>query len=151
VDIGEEDDPRRAAICEFAPDGSGFRVFASGLRNPVGIGFQPMSGAMWTAVNERDNLGDDLVPDYVTSIKEGGFYGWPYYYIGAHHDPRLPAKPELARKVLTPDILLTSHSAALGLVFYTGSQFPKAYHGDAFVALHGSANRSKRTGYKIIR
>ena len=150
VDIGEEEDPRRATICEFNPEGTAFRVYASGLRNAVGIGFQPVTGEMWAAVNERDNMGDRLPPDYVTSVKEGGFYGWPYYYIGANHDARMPEKPALAAKVIVPDVLVEAHSAALGLVFYTGRQFPKEYQGDAFVALHGSSNRAKRTGYKII-
>jgi glucose/arabinose dehydrogenase len=107
---------------------------------------------LWTAVNERDGLGDDLVPDYVTSVKEGGFYGWPYAYIGQHEEPRLKGKrPDLVAKAIVPDVLLESHCAALGIIFYTGRMFPAEYQGDAFVALHGSWNRSLRSGYKIIR
>jgi len=151
ADIAEATDPRRATICEFNPDGSGFRVFGSGLRNAVGLACNPQTATIWAAVQERDQLGDDLVPDYVTSIKEGGFYGWPYYYIGRHPDTRVSAKPELADKSLVPDVLLTSHTAAMCMLFYTGSQFPRQYRGDAFVALHGSSNRSLRVGYSIIR
>ncbi|HZP82969.1 MAG TPA: sorbosone dehydrogenase family protein [Chthonomonadaceae bacterium] len=146
-----EEEPRRAAILEFNPDGSGERIFASGIRNAVGKAFNPVTGQLWTTCNERDGLGDDLVPDYVTSVKEGGFYGWPYYYIGPHHDPRMPAKPELKARVIVPDVLLQSHVAALGMVFYTGKQFPEEYRNDAFVALHGSWNRRERVGYSVIR
>ncbi len=148
--VGEEEE-RRAAILEFNPDGSGYRVFASGLRNPVGLAFSPVTGQLWAAVNERDGLGDDLVPDYATSVKDGGFYGWPYYYIGAHHDPRMPEKPELAAKAIVPDVLLEAHSAALSVLFYTGHQFPASYQDAAFVGLHGSWNRSERSGYKVVR
>jgi glucose/arabinose dehydrogenase len=150
-DWGEETEPRRATVCEFNPDGSGFRIFATGLRNVIGIACHPQTGVLWTTVQERDALGDDLVPDYVTSVKEGGFYGWPYYYIGKNHDPRLPEKPELAAKSLVPEVLLTSHTAAMCMLFYTGHQFPKEYQGDALVALHGSGNRTKRVGYSLIR
>lgn len=150
TNVGEEE-PRRAAILEFNPDGSEMRIFASGIRNPIGLAFNPTTRALWTTCNERDGLGDDLVPDYVTSVQDGGFYGWPYYYIGQNHDPRMPEKPELKAKSVVPDVLLTSHSAALGIVFYKGKMFPKQYRGDAFVALHGSWNRSKRTGYSLIR
>ena len=149
-DLAEDPLPR-ATITEFNPDGSGRRIFASGIRNPSGKAINPANGELWTTVNERDGMGDDLCPDYVTSVKDGGFYGFPYYYAGQNHDPRMPEKPELKNTVLTPDILVTAHSAALGIAFYTGKMFPKEYRGDAFVALHGSANRSKRTGYKIIR
>ncbi len=148
--IGIEE-PRRAAILEANPDGSNARIFASGIRNAVGKAFNPVTGALWTTCNERDALGDDLVPDYVTSVRDGGFYGWPYYYIGPHHDPRMPERPDLKAKVITPDVLLTSHVAALGIAFYTGQQFPANYRNDAFVALHGSWNRSHRVGYKVVR
>ena len=151
VNIGEEDDPRRASIMEFNPDGTGGRIFASGLRNATGKAFNPKTGELWCNVNERDGLGDELVPDYFTSVKDGGFYGWPYYYAGKIHDPRVPEKPELKAKSLEPDMLLTAHVAALGVVFYSGKMFPKEYQGDAFLALHGSGNRSKRAGYRIIR
>lgn len=156
VTVGSEADfgeakPKRAVILEYNADGTGYKVYAEGLRNPVGLAFQPGAGTLWAAVNERDNLGDDLPPDYFTSVKEGGFYGWPYYYSGANLDPRASEMPELKARVMTPDVLLQAHSAALGLVFYTGKQFPREYQGDAFIALHGSANRAKRTGYKIVR
>lgn len=147
-----EDPPMRAAILQCNPDGSDLRIFASGLRNPTALAWNPATGDLWTSVNERDMLGDNLVPDYVTSVKEGGFYGWPYYYIGANPDPQFGSKkPELASKVIVPDVLLESHSAALGMRFYDGEMFPEEYRGDLFVALHGSWNRSKKTGYKIIR
>jgi glucose/arabinose dehydrogenase len=123
-----------AAVLEYNPDGTGYRVFASGLRNPVGIAFSRRRNTLWAAVNERDGLGDDLVPDYVTSVKEGGFYGWPYTYLGANDEPRLPDKPELAQKAIVPDVLIGSHAAALGLSFYSSSQFPAAYRNGAFVA-----------------
>lgn len=150
-DVGEETEPRRATVCEFNPDGSGFRIYATGLRNIIGIAAHPQTGALWATVQERDKLGDDLVPDYLTRIQEGGFYGWPWYYIGANHDPRMAEKPELAKKAIVPDVLLTSHTAAMCLVFYTGAQFPQTYRGDAFIALHGSGNRAKRVGYSIVR
>lgn len=148
-----EDDPRRAAISVYDPDGKNHRIYAAGLRNPIGLSWNPKTGDLWTAVNERDGLGDDLVPDYVTSVKDGGFYGWPYSYIGQNVEPRITDKqrPDLAKKAIVPDVLLTSHSAALGIEFYTGKMFPKEYQGDAFVALHGSWNRQKLTGYKVIR
>jgi glucose/arabinose dehydrogenase len=148
-DAGE--DCRRAAILEFNPDGSGYRVFASGIRNPVGLALQPGTDIIWTAMNERDNLGDDLVPDYATSVKEGGFYGWPYSYIGGNYDPRyVGAFPALVKRALVPDVLIPAHSAALGITFYTGNQFPQRYRNGAFVALHGSWNRSVAAGYKVI-
>src|SRR5262245_59661976 len=147
-----ESDERRAAISEYRPDGGGHRVFASGLRNPVGLAYFPGTNILWTAVNERDHLGDDLVPDYITAVDERGFYGWPYSYLGKHVDPTVsPARPDLAAKARTPDVLLPSHSAALGLMFYTGSQFPAGYRNSAFVALHGSINRSKLSGYAVVR
>ncbi len=150
VDAGEE--PMRAAISEFNPDGTGHRIYASGTRNPIGLAFNPTSGRLWAAVQERDLIGDELVPDYVTAIDEGAFYGWPYSYIGQHEDPRRKnERPDLVRKAVVPDVLIQAHSAVLGLAFYEGKMFPGEYRGDAFVALHGSWNRSKRTGYKIIR
>jgi glucose/arabinose dehydrogenase len=148
-DAGE--DCRRAAILEFNPDGTGYRVYASGIRNPVGLALQPGTDIVWTAINERDNLGDDLVPDYATSVKEGGFYGWPYSYIGSNYDPRyVGAFPELVKKTLVPDVLIPSHSAALGIAFYTGTQFPQRYRNGGFVALHGSWNRSVASGYRVV-
>ena len=142
----------RAAIHEYNPDGSGHRLFASGLRNPVGLAYYPGSTTLWTAVNERDHLGDDLVPDYITSVRAGGFYGWPYSYLGTHLDPTVsPQRPDLVEKAIAPDVLLTSHAAALGLLFYTGAQFPPEYRNSAFVALHGSINRSKLSGYSVVR
>ncbi len=149
VDI--EKDERRAGISEYNPDGTGYRLYASGLRNPIGLAWNPANGQLWTAVNERDGLGDNLVPDYVTGVKDGGFYGFPYYYLGMNKDPRRDEKIKLAAPPVVPDVLLTAHSAALGIQFYTGTMFPKEYQGDAFVALHGSWNREKLTGYKIIR
>lgn len=149
--VGEEE-PRRAAINEYNPDGTNHRVYASGIRNPIGLAWNPANGQLWTAVNERDGLGDDLVPDYVTSVKEGGFYGWPYSYIGKNPEPRMEGKgADLVAKAIVPDVLLEAHCAALGLTFYTGSMFPKEYQGDAFVAMHGSWNRSSLHGYKIVR
>jgi len=148
-DAGE--DCRRAAILEFNPDGSGFRVYASGIRNPVGLALQPGTDIVWTAINERDNLGDDLVPDYASSVKEGGFYGWPYSYIGSNYDPRyIGSFPDLVKKAIVPDVLLPSHAAALGITFYTGNQFPQRYRNGGFVALHGSWNRSVAAGYKVV-
>jgi glucose/arabinose dehydrogenase len=147
-----EEEERRAAILEYNPDGSGFRVFASGLRNPVGLAINPVTGQLWTAVNERDGLGDDLVPDYFTSVREGGFYGWPYSYIGANLDPRMEGKgKDLAARAIVPDVLFQAHSASLGCLFYTGTMFPPEYRNDAFVAFHGSWNRTLRTGYKVVR
>jgi glucose/arabinose dehydrogenase len=143
---------RRADILEFAPDGSGERPFATGLRNPVEMAIHPLTGDLWTVVNERDGLGDDLPPDYATRVGNGAFYGWPWYYIGAHQDPRHQgAHPELRDKITVPDVLLQPHSAPLGLAVYTGKQFPAAYRNDIFVALHGSWNRAQRTGYKVVR
>jgi len=148
-DAGE--DCRRAAILEVNPDGTGYRIYASGIRNPVGLALQPGTDTLWTAMNERDNLGDDLVPDYATSVKEGGFYGWPYSYIGRHYDPRyVGAFPELVNRAVVPDVLLPAHSAALGITFYTGTQFPQRYRNGGFVALHGSWNRSMASGYRVV-
>ena len=148
-DAGE--DCRRAAILEFNPDGTGYRVYASGIRNPVGLTLQPGTDIIWTAMNERDNLGDDLVPDYATSVKDGGFYGWPYSYIGQNYDPRyIGSFPDLVKRAIVPDVLLPAHAAALGITFYTGSQFPQRFRNGGFVALHGSWNRSVASGYKVV-
>jgi glucose/arabinose dehydrogenase len=142
----------RARILAFDPDGKNMRTYASGIRNAVGITVHPKTGQLWASVNERDELGDDLVPDYITHVEPGGFYGWPWFYLGAHQDPRhAGAHPELASKVLVPDVLLQSHSASLQMVFYDGTAFPRTYRGDAFAAEHGSWNRARRTGYKVIR
>jgi glucose/arabinose dehydrogenase len=150
VDV--EADPRRAAISVYDPDGKNHKIYAGGLRNPIGLAWNPKTGELWTAVNERDGLGDDLVPDYATSVKEGGFYGWPYSYIGQNEDPRRKGEnPELVKKAIVPDVLFTSHVAALGIQFYTGKMFPKEYQGDAFVAFHGSWNRAKLSGYTVVR
>ena len=142
----------RAAVLAFDPDGRNKKTFATGIRNCVGLAVHPSTGDVWCSTNERDALGDDLVPDYVTRVREGGFYGWPWYYIGANEDPRhRGARPDLKDKVIVPDVLIQSHSASLQMTFYTGTQFPAEYRGDAFAAEHGSWNRAKRTGYKIIR
>jgi glucose/arabinose dehydrogenase len=143
---------RRADILEYTPDGKFVKVFASGLRNPSGIAVDPESGVLWTSVNERDGLGDDLVPDYITHVEEGGFYGWPYFYLGGHPDPRHEGKhPELKDSVIVPDVLLQSHTASLQIAFYQGTQFPERYRGDIFASQHGSWNRSVRSGYEVVR
>jgi glucose/arabinose dehydrogenase len=150
---GMENEVRRAGILEINPDGSGERVFASGLRNPVGMAWQPGSNVLWTAVNERDGLGDELVPDYITSLKEGGFYGWPYSYFGQHPDPRFKdseQRMDLVNKALVPDVPLKSHTASLGLTFYTQAGFPEHYKNGAFVGQHGSWNRKDQSGYKVV-
>ena len=142
----------RADILEFNPDGSGMRVYAYGLRNAVGIAVNPATGQLWASTNERDELGDDLPPDYITHVQEGGFYGWPWYYIGGNQDPKHRGKhPELKNKVIVPDVLVQPHFASLELVFYQGKQFPQEYHGDIFAAEHGSWNRKSRLGYEVIR
>jgi len=142
----------RAAVLAFDPDGKNQKLFATGIRNCVGLAIQPQTGTPWCSTNERDGLGDDLVPDYVTSVRENAFYGWPWFYIGDHPDPRHPGeRPDIKDKVTIPDVLLQPHSASLGLTFYQGSSFPEEYRGDAFAAEHGSWNRSKRTGYKVVR
>jgi len=142
----------RADVLEFTPEGKFIKVFASGIRNCVGEAINPITGALWCSTNERDALGDNLVPDYITQVAEGGFYGWPWYYMGGHQDPRHEGKhPELKSKVLTPDVLLQPHFASLEMLFYEGSQFPAEYKGDAFAAEHGSWNREKRAGYEVIR
>jgi glucose/arabinose dehydrogenase len=146
----DEKDPRRAAILQINRDGSGMSVFANGLRNPVGMDWEPTSKALWAVVNERDMLGDELVPDYLTSVRQGGFYGWPYSYFGRNIDPRKKdERPDLVAKAITPDYALGSHVAPLGLVFYQGATFPKHYHGGAFIGMHGSWNRSTLVGYKV--
>ncbi len=154
-DDDTDNNPRerdRADILEFNPDGSGRRVYAYGIRNAVGIAVQPGTGQLWASVNERDGLGDDLPPDYITHVQPGGFYGWPWYYMGGHQDPRHPGKhPELKDKVTTPDVLLQPHFASLEMSFYEGQQFPAEYRGNIFAAEHGSWNRNKRTGYEVIR
>ncbi len=142
----------RANILEYTPDGKFVKVFASGIRNPVEMAINPKTDELWTATNERDGLGNNLVPDYTTHVQEGGFYGWPWYYIGGNHDPRLPdSHPDLRAREITPDVLLQPHSAPLGFAFYTGHQFPAEYQGDEFLALHGSWNRDPRTGYMVVR
>jgi glucose/arabinose dehydrogenase len=152
TNVDVETEPMRAAISEFNPDGSGRRIFASGTRNPVGLAFEPKTGKLWAAVEERDDLGDDLPPDYVTSIQPGGFYGWPYAYIGPNEDPRRKGeRPDLVKRTIVPDVLVQAHSAVLGLIFYGGKMFPPEYKGDAFVAFHGSWNRTRRTGYEVVR
>ena len=146
----------RAVVLQFDPATAVLRPFAQGLRNCSGLAVQPGSGAVWCATNERDGLGDDVPPDYVTHLVEGGFYGWPWYYIGDHGEPRLPGqRPDLAGRVIVPDVLIQAHSAPLAIAFYDAAggpaAFPAEYRGDAFVALHGSWNRAVRTGYKVIR
>jgi glucose/arabinose dehydrogenase len=149
---GDAPEKRRADILEFDPDGKNERTYAYGIRNAVGLAIQPKTGRLWASVNERDALGDNLVPDYITRVKEGGFYGWPWFYMGGHQDPRHAGEhPELQDKVLTPEVLLQSHSASLCMTFYTGSSFPSEFKLDGFAAEHGSWNRAKRTGYKVIR
>jgi glucose/arabinose dehydrogenase len=142
----------RANILEFNPDGSGMRVFASGIRNPVGIAVHPQTGELWTSVNERDGLGDNLVPDYITHVQDGGFYGWPWFYMGSNQDPRHKGKhAELKAKVIAPDVLLQPHNASLEMTFYDGEQFPQEFRGDIFAAEHGSWNKNVPTGYEVIR
>ncbi len=145
-----EKDQRRAGILEINPDGTGMRIFANGLRNPVGMDWEPQTNVLWTVVNERDLLGDDLVPDYMTSVRDGAFYGWPYSYFGQNEDPRKKGqRPDLVAKAIKPDYAVGSHVAALGLAFYRGKSFPQRYHGGAFIGMHGSWNRSKMVGYKV--
>jgi glucose/arabinose dehydrogenase len=143
---------QRADILAMDPDGSHRRVLAWGIRNPSGLAVDPASGQLWCVVNERDGLGDDLVPDYITQVQPQGFYGWPWWYIGAHQDPRHKGKhPELASVAIVPDVLLQPHGAPLQIAFYQGRQFPSEYRGDLFATEHGSWNRSVRTGYEVIR
>lgn len=146
-----EKDQRRAGIIEINPDGTGARIFANGLRNPVGMDWEPQTSVLWTVVNERDLLGDDLVPDYLTSVKEGAFYGWPFSYFGQNEDPRKKGqRPDLVAKAIKPDYAVGSHVAALGLAFYRGKAFPRRYQGGAFIGMHGSWNRSKMVGFKVV-
>jgi glucose/arabinose dehydrogenase len=150
-EYGMDEEIRRANIVEINPDGSGEKVFASGLRNPNGMDWQPETGALWTAVNERDGLGDDLVPDYITSVRDSGFYGWPYSYYGQNEDPRRAGeRPDLVARAISPDYALGSHTASLGLVFYDGDSFPERYRSGAFVGQRGSWNRSEFSGYRVV-
>ena len=151
-DQGMEKEVRRANILEVNTDGSGEIIYASGLRNPVGMDWNPVTGELWTAVNERDELGNDLVPDYATSVKKGGWYGWPYSYYGAIKDPRWKDEPhqEMVDKAIVPDVPLGNHTASLGLTFYTGDQFPASYKNGAFIGQHGSWNRAEFSGYKVV-
>lgn len=148
---GMDREKRRAGILEINPDGSGERIYAFGLRNPVGMDWAPGSSTLYTVVNERDELGDDLVPDYLTSVQSGGFYGWPYFYFGEHEDPRIKSPDTtLKQRSIKPDLALGSHTASLGLAFYRGSSFPAKYRNGAFIGQRGSWNRSKLSGYKVI-
>ncbi|MFD2933729.1 PQQ-dependent sugar dehydrogenase [Spirosoma flavum] len=148
---GPENEIRRANILEINPDGTGEHIYASGLRNPVGIGWQPKTKILYAAVNERDELGDDLVPDYMTSVKEGAFYGWPYSYYGQNEDPRRKGeRPDLVKKAIVPDVPLGAHTASLGLAFYDKTAFPEKYRNGAFIGQHGSWNRSQLSGYKVV-
>jgi glucose/arabinose dehydrogenase len=149
--LGTYFETNRADVLAFDPDGSHQRVFADGLRNCSGEAIRPATGDLWCVVNERDGLGDNLPPDYATAVRSGDFYGWPWYYIGNHHDPRMDERPDLASHVAVPDVLIQPHSAPLGIAFYDGTQFPAAYRGDAFVTLHGSWNRNTPTGFKVVR
>jgi glucose/arabinose dehydrogenase len=146
------EEKNRADILEFNPDGSEMRVYASGIRNAVGLAINAQTGELWCSVNERDALGDNLVPDYITHVQDGGFYGWPWWYMGGHQDPRHAGKhTELKDKVTTPDVVLQPHNASLEMTFYDGKQFPEEYHGDIFASEHGSWNKSERVGYEVIR
>ncbi len=148
IDTGDPEN--RAAVNVYNPDGSGHEIFATGLRNPVSLRFNPENGKLWTTVQERDGLGDDLVPDFFTEVKKGGFYGWPYAYLGKNEEPRHKGKaPELVAKTIMPDVILPAHASALDFIFYTGKQFPAKYRNGAFIAFHGSSNRAKRLGYSV--
>jgi glucose/arabinose dehydrogenase len=148
---GMDKEENRAAILEIDPASGATRLYASGLRNPNGMGWQPHDGRLWTVVNERDEIGSDLVPDYLTSVKEGGFYGWPYSYFGRHVDERVkPARPDLVEKAIVPDYALGSHVAPLGMVFYEGKLFPERFVGGAFIGQHGSWNRKPLSGYRVV-
>ncbi|MFA9186567.1 sorbosone dehydrogenase family protein [Flavobacterium sp. FBOR7N2.3] len=148
---GMDKEIRRANILEINPDGTGEIIYAAGLRNPVGMDWNPANNELWTAVNERDDLGDDLVPDYITSVKKNGFYGWPYSYYGNNLDPRMEgAHKDLAAKAIVPDVSVGPHTASLGLAFYDKDKFPAKYKNGAFVGQHGSWNRAKITGYKVV-
>lgn len=150
-EYGMDEEKRRACILEINPDGSGEVIYASGLRNPVGMDWNPQTGELWTAVNERDKLGDKLVPDYITSVKREGFYGWPYSYFGQIADPRMEGeRPDLVEKAIIPDVPVGSHTASLGLTFYNMEKFPEKYRSGAFVGQHGSWNRSDLSGFKVV-
>ncbi len=148
---GMEHEVMRANILVMNPDGSDMEIYASGLRNPVGMDWEPTTKTLWTSVNERDELGNHLVPDYLTSVQEGGYYGWPYSYWGNHFDPRVPIPPNVRLKeAIVPDVDLGSHTASLGLVFYTADTFPKKYKNGAFVIQHGSWNKEILAGYRVV-
>ena len=148
---GPENEVRRANILEINPDGTDEKIYASGLRNPIGLQWQPGTGQLWAVVNERDELGDELVPDYFTSVQEGGFYGWPYSYYGQNEEPRRKnERPDLVKKALVPDVPLGAHVAALGLAFYDKDAFPARYRNGAFIGEHGSWNRTRYSGYKVV-
>jgi glucose/arabinose dehydrogenase len=151
-EYGMDKEVRRAAILEINPDGSGEKLYASGLRNPVGMDWNPVTGQLWTAVNERDKLGNNLVPDYITSVQENGWYGWPYSYYGQIADPRWEDDPhdDLIAKAIMPDVPVGPHTASLGLSFYTATKFPKKYRNGAFIGQHGSWNREEFSGYKVV-
>lgn len=154
VGDGKASNEHRANVLEYTPEGKFVKIYASGIRNPVGLAINPTTGELWCSVNERDELGDNLVPDYITSVKEDGFYGWPWFYIGKHEDPRAkmprPAEKTID-KVIVPDVLLQAHNASLGLTFYDGTQFPQEYRGDIFAAEHGSWNRANTAGHEVVR
>ncbi|MDR7131062.1 glucose/arabinose dehydrogenase [Algoriphagus sp. 4150] len=151
AEYGMEEEHRRAGILEINPDGTEEIIYATGLRNPVGMSWNPTTKELWTAVNERDELGDDLVPDYITSVKKGGFYGWPYSYFGQIEDPRMKGQaPDLVEKAIIPDVSVGNHTVSLGLTFYEGSTFPEKYKNGAFVGQHGSWNRKNLAGYKVV-
>lgn len=150
-DVDPDPDPLRAAVLRFKADGTGREVIVTGTRNPIGLDLHPVTAEPWVAVQERDGIGDDAVPDYVTHLQPGVFYGWPYAYIGPHEEPRRKGeRPDLVKTAIVPDVLIQSHSAVMGLAFYTGTSFPAKYRGGAFVALRGSSGRSRRTGYKVV-
>jgi glucose/arabinose dehydrogenase len=150
TNISIESDPRRGAIVACNPDGSRARIYANGLRNASGLAVNDVTGELWAAVNERDNISDDQPPDFFTRVVDGGFYGWPYSYIGAHVDNRVASRPDLVAKAIVPDVLLDAHSAPLQVAFYSGAQFPESYRHGAFIAQHGSWNRRRRTGYQVV-
>ena len=151
AESGMEVEVNRAAVLEVNRETGRFRIFASGLRNPNGLSWHPDTGELWVVVNERDEIGSDLVPDYMTSVKDGGFYGWPYSYFGQHVDERVkPQRPDLVAQAIAPDYALGNHTASLGLTFYTGDLFPPRYRHGAFIGQHGSWNRKPRSGYKVI-
>jgi glucose/arabinose dehydrogenase len=149
--VSSGEPPMRAAISRYDLDGKAHEIFASGIRNAVGMDLNPVTGELWVSSHERDGLGDDLVPDYLTRVQRGGFYGWPYAYIGPHEDPRRAGEePDLVKRTLYPSVLLGGHVGAMDVMFYTGKQFPARYRNGCFVALHGSWNRSRRSGHKVV-